>query len=294
MEIGEDLMKKRSKFAETLSEYTIMTLATLIMAAGIYLFRFPNNFSFGGVTGIAVLLAAVFPVSASALTTVMNIALLVLGLFILGRGFGVRTIYVTVLLSGMLSLAERLFPMDAPLTNEPMLELIFAIILPSIASAVFFNMNASSGGTDILAMIITKYTRLNISTTLMLVDVIVALSAFVVFDVETGLYSLCGLLAKSLVIDSVIENINLCKVFTIICDRPEPITDYIMHRLNRGVTTYRATGGYKKEEKTVIITIMRRSQAIALRNYIRINEPGAFIAITNSSEIIGNGFHQPL
>lgn len=287
-------MKKRSKFASTLEEYTILTLATLVMAVGIYLFRFPNNFSFGGVTGIAVLLAAVFPVSASALTTVMNVVLLILGLVVLGRGFGIRTIYVTLILSGLLSLGEYVMPMSSPLTDEPMLELIFAIVLPSIASAVFFNMNASSGGTDILAMIVTKYTKFNISTALMMVDVMVAISSFFIFDVRTGLYSICGLLAKSLVIDSVIENINLCKVFTIICDNPEPISDFILHNLNRGVTTYKAQGGYKKEDKTVIITIMRRSQAIELRNFIRVNEPSAFIAITNSSEIIGNGFHRPM
>lgn len=287
-------MKTRSKIAVTLGEYGILTLSTLIMAAGIYLFRFPNNFSFGGVTGIAVVLAAIFPISASGVTFVMNIGLLVLGLIVLGRGFGIKTIYVTVLLSGTLGAAERLFPMSAPLTDEPLLELVFAIVVPAIASAVFFNMDASSGGTDIIAMILTKYTKLNITTTLMLADVVVAISAFFIFDTETGLYSVCGLLAKSLVIDSVIENINLCKVFTIICDDPEPISDFILNRLHRGVTTYKAMGGYKKEEKTVIITIMRRSQAIELRNFIRVNEPGAFIAITNSSEIIGNGFHRPM
>lgn len=287
-------MKTRSKITAVLGEYTVLTLATVIMAAGIYLFRFPNHFSFGGVTGLAVILSALFPVSASAVTTVMNIGLLILGLVVLGRGFGIKTIYVTALLSGLLSLAERLVPMAEPFTDEPLLELIFAIVVPAIASAVFFNMNASSGGTDIIAMILTKYTKMNITTTLMLADVAVAVSAFFIFDIETGLYSVCGLLAKSLVIDSVIENINLCKVFTIICDDPEPITDFIMHRLSRGVTTYKAMGGYKKEEKTVIITIMRRSQAIELRNFIRVNEPGAFIAITNSSEIIGNGFHRPL
>jgi len=287
-------MKTRSRFTEILGEYTILTLATLIMAAGIYLFRFPNHFSFGGVTGFAVVLSALFPISASGVTTVMNVFLLILGLVVLGRGFGIKTIYVTVLLSGLLSLAERLFPMTEPFTDEPLLELIFAIVVPAIASAVFFNMDASSGGTDIIAMILTKYTRLNITTTLMLADVAVAISAFFIFDAETGLYSVCGLMAKSLVIDSVIENINLCKVFTIICDDPEPISEFILTRLKRGVTTYKAMGGYKKEEKTVIITIMRRTQAIELRNFIRVNEPSAFIAITNSSEIIGNGFHRPL
>ncbi len=264
------------------------------MAAGIYIFRFPNNFSFGGVTGIAVILAAFLPVSASTVTFILNIALLLLGLTVLGKSFGIKTVYVTLLLSASLSGAEYLFPMAAPLTEEPLLELIFAIVVPAISSALFFNMNASSGGTDIIAMILTKYTTMNIGTTLMLADMAVALSSFFIFGAETGLFSLCGLLAKSLVIDGVIENINLCKVFTIICDDPEPICDYIMNTLHRGATTYKAMGTYRHEEKTVIVTIMRRNQAIELRNFIKRREPSAFIAITNSSEIIGKGFHAPI
>lgn len=287
-------MKIQSKIITTLIEYMVLTAATIVMAVGIYFFRFPNHFSFGGVTGIATVLASFLPISAGNITFLMNILLLVLGLVVLGRGFGIKTIYVTLLLSSLLSLAERIFPMEKPFTDEPLLELIFAIVVPAIASAVFFNMNASSGGTDIIAKILTKYTNLNITTTLMLADMAVAISAFYFFDAETGLYSICGLLAKSLVIDSVIENINLCKVFTIICDHPDPICDYILNQLHRGVTTYKAMGGYRHEEKTVIITIMRRSQAIELRNFIRINEPAAFIAISNSSEIIGNGFHGPV
>ena len=284
----------QNKIIPILKEYGILTAATLLMAFGIYLFRFPNNFSFGGVTGIAVILAPFLPVSASTLTLILNVALLVLGLAVLGGGFGIKTIYVTLLLSGALSLAEIIYPMDKPLTTQPLLELIFAVVVPSIASAIFFNHNASSGGTDIVAMILTKYTRINISTTLMLADMAVAISSFFIFGAETGLFSVCGLLAKSLVIDGVIENINLCKVFTIICDDPDPICEYIIQTLHRGATTYHAMGYYKKEDKTVIVTIMRRTQAVRLRNFIRTHEPHAFIAITNSSEIIGNGFHAPI
>ena len=110
------------------------------------------------------------------------------------------------------------------------------------------------------------------------------------FDTQTGLFSLCGLLAKSLVVDGVIENINLCKYFTIICDNPDPICDFILNDLNRSATIYHAQGAYQHNDKTVIITITKRSQAVELRNFIRRTQPGAFIAITNSSEIIGKGF----
>ena len=180
--------------------------------------------------------------------------------------------------------------MAQALTNEPVLELIFAIVLPSFSSAILFNIGASSGGTDIIAMILKKFTTLNIGAALFLVDLGIVVASCFVFDAQTGLFSLCGLLAKSLVVDNVIESINLCKYFTIICNDPEPICDFITQKLKRSATVYQAEGAYEHNKRSVIITIMKRSQAVELRNFIRENQPTAFIAITNSSEIIGKGF----
>lgn len=273
-----------------LEEYAVLTVATLILVLGVYVFKFPNNFSFGGVTGLAVVLSRVLPVSPGNLTFIINMALLVFGFIFLGRGFGVRTVYVSLLMSAGLSLAEFWFPMEHPLTEEPVLELIFAVVLPALSSAIMFNIGASSGGTDIVAMILKKYTKLNIGAALFVVDLGIVIAACLVFDAQTGLFSLCGLLAKSLVVDNVIESINLCKYFTIICNDPQPICDFITQELNRSATVYQAEGAYEHNRKSVIITIMKRSQAVELRNYIHMNQPTAFIAITNSSEIIGKGF----
>ncbi|MCM1026003.1 MAG: YitT family protein [Roseburia sp.] len=273
-----------------IGEYALLTLATLILVVGVYLFKFPNNFSFGGVTGIAVVLSAVLPVSSGSINFIINMVLLILGFLFLGKEAGIKTVYVSVLTSVALSAAEILFPMEHPLTSEPVLELIYAIVLPAFSSALLFNMGASGGGTDIIAMILKKHTTLNIGTALFLVDLGIVIASCCVFNAQTGLFSLCGLLAKSLVVDGVIENINLCKYFTIICDNPDPICDFITHQLGRSATVHPAVGAYLHNEKTVIITITRRSQAVELRNFIRKTQPGAFIAITNSSEIIGKGF----
>lgn len=279
----------RKKIASVLKQYGILTFATLILVVGVYVFKFPNNFSFGGVTGIAVILSAVFSLSPSAYTFLINMALLVLGFLFLGKGFGIKTVYVSVLTSVGLSVMEWLFPMSRPLTEEPVLELIFAIVLPAFSSAILFDLEASGGGTDIVAMILKKYTSVNIGTAL-LVDVAIVVAACFVFDAQTGLFSLCGLMAKSLVIDGVIENINLSKYFTIICDNPEPICDFITHELKRSATVYKAQGAYSHKNKTIILTVMKRSQAIRLRNFVKRTEPLSFIMITNSSEIIGKGF----
>ena len=279
-----------NKTLRTLAEYGLITFSIWIMVVGIYFFKFPNNFAFGGVTGFATVISALTHWSASEFTTIVNTVLLVAGFLFLGRSFGIKTVYATLMMSVFLYFLERLYPITRPLTREPLLELIFAILLPSVGSALLFNTGASSGGTDIIAMILKRYTSLNIGTVLLLVDVTGVIMAYFVFGPETGLFSSLGLLAKSLVIGDVIENINLCKCFSIICDDPGPICDYIIHGLNRSATVYEAQGAFSHHKKTVILTTMKRSQALKLKNYIRSVEPTAFILISNSSEIIGKGF----
>ncbi|WP_312445642.1 YitT family protein [Lacrimispora sp.] len=279
-----------NKTLRTLAEYGLITFSIWIMVVGIYFFKFPNNFAFGGVTGFATVISALTHWSASEFTTIVNSVLLVAGFLFLGRNFGIKTVYATLMMSVFLYFLERLYPITRPLTKEPLLELIFAILLPSVGSALLFNTGASSGGTDIIAMILKRYTSLNIGTVLLLVDLAGVILAYFVFGPETGLFSSLGLMAKSLVIGDVIENINLCKCFSIICDDPAPICDYIIHGLNRSATVYEAQGAFSHHKKTVILTTMKRSQALKLKNYIRTVEPTAFILISNSSEIIGKGF----
>ena len=280
-----------NKWQRSVLDYTVLTLATLFMVVGIYVFKFPNNFSFGGVTGLAVVLGQVLSLSASSYTFIINMVLLVLGFLFLGRNFGVKTVYVSILTSVALSFMEWAFPMEGPLTDQPLLELIFAVVMPALSSAIMFNIGASSGGTDIIAMIMKKYTSVNIGTALFLVDVLITVSACFVFDIQTGLFSFCGLMAKSLVIDNVIESINLCKYVTIVTEHPEPICYFIHHNLNRSATIFRAEGSYTHAEKEIILTVMNRYQAVQLRNFIRRTEPEAFMMICNSSEIVGKGFH---
>ena len=279
-----------AKVKKILFEYTMITLATLLLVVGVYLFKFPNNFTFGGVTGIAVLLGAYIPLSVSTITSIINIALLFIGFIFLGFSFGMKTVWATIVNTIGLYLMETFFPMDQPLTDQPVLELIFAIVLPAVSAAILFNMEASGGGTDIVAMILKKYIRIDIGKALFLVDALVVVVCFFIYGVETGLFSLTGLLAKTLVIDSVIENINLSKCFTIICSKPEPIIKYIQEELHRGATIEHGSGAYLHQDKTIILVVTKRRQAVALRNFVRQTDPGAFLMITNSSEIIGKGF----
>ena len=274
-----------------LKNFSLLTISTLIMAVGIYFFKFANNFTFGGITGIAVLVAKFLPISASDFSFVVNILLLIIGWIVLGKSFAEKTAYSTILLSISLSLLERIYPMSHPLTNEPLLELIFAILLPALGSAILFNIGASSGGTDVIAMILKKYTSVDIGKGLMISDLIFTLAGFLVFNVKTGLYSLFGLIMRSALIDNFIESFNRSKYFHVVTSNATCICDFIQNDLQRGATIVNATGAFTGDDKYIILTVLSPSQAVKLRNFIKEHDPKAFLLVSNTSEIIEKGFH---
>ena len=272
-------------------EFILLTFGTFLVALGVYFFKFPNHFSTGGVTGIAVILSSLFPaVSSSTFSSVINFFFLILGFLVLNKGFGLRTVYCSLLFSGLLSAFDWIVPLSAPLTDEKLLELFFAIILPALGSAILFNLDGSTGGTDILAMILRKYTSLDIGNALLYVDVLIAASTFLVFDVETGLFSLLGLALKSVLVDNVIESLNRKKSFILVTSHPGEVCRYITDTLHRSATFWEAEGAYSHAKKWVVLTALSRSQAVSLRRYLKSIDNQAFMLITNSSEIFGKGF----
>ena len=272
-------------------ELALMVLGTALVAAGTYFFKFPNHFSTGGVTGLAVLINAALPaLPASNVAAVLNLLSLVLGFAVLGRGFGVRTIFCTVLFSAMLAGLEAVVPLSAPLTDQPLLELLFGVLLPALGSAVLFNIEASTGGTDIVAMALKKVTPMDIGMALLLSDVLIAGGTLFLYDIRTGLFSLLGLMLKSVLVDSAIESLNRRKSFIVVTTCPEELCQFITGRLRRSATCWPATGAYSGEECTVVLTVISRGQAVVLRKYLRGLDPHAFMVVSNSSEIFGKGF----
>ena len=275
----------------TLKEWVYITAGILIMTAGIYFFKFPNHFSTGGVTGIAIVLGHWIPaITPGTLVTIINVLLLIVGFAALGKSFGIRTVYASLLMSGTLQLLEVICPMKAPMTSQPLVELLFAVCLPAVGSAILFNLDASSGGTDILAMILKKHTSLNIGAALLCSDIIITVSACFAFGMETGLFSILGLIIKSMFMDMVMDNLMTKKCFQIITSDPEPIEQFITETLHRGATQLHGEGVYTHEGKTVLMTVVSRHEAVLLRNFIRRQDPAAFLIITSSTEIIGKGF----
>ena len=276
-----------------LERYLLLTAGILITSIGTYFFKFPNNFSTGGVSGLSLILGRVIPsevFTPSIFMLIINTLLLGVGFIFFGKDFAFSTVYCSMLLSFVTAGMERLWPLAAPLTTQPFLELCFAVLLPAFGSAILFHLGASSGGTDIIAMILRKYTSMNIGTALMVADSLITLAALVCFGVETGLYSILGLLMKSTLVDYVGDSFRMKKCFQIITDYPDPIKDFFVTNLHRGATLEDVHGAYSNAPKTMIVTVLDRSQAMILRKYVHQIDPHAFMIITASTEIVGKGF----
>ena len=287
--------------------FLYVNIGVLLTAIGIHFFKTPNGFATGGVSGLSVVLVNLLPFDISQGTYMLfiNILLLIIGFIFLGKGCGILTCYCSLMISLENLLFEQIFPttntgifpFDGKMTAEPLLELVYAVLLTGIGSAILFKYKASSGGTDIIALIFKKRTDMNVGTALLFTDLFIALATFIGYkngvfflDTQTGLFSLLGLFAKIFIIDDIIDSINLCKSFTIITTKPDEINSFIMDKLAHGATVYHAEGAYTHEGKTVIMTVCRRSEAIRLRRAVNKIDPGAFMIITKTSEIMGRGF----
>ena len=289
MTLREKVMKYVKQYVK---QYVLITLSISIMSVGVYFFKFPNNFVFGGVTGTAALVAKLTPMSASSLSSAANLVLLVVGLIFLGKEFAMTTGYATFVMSVELMVFEKLCPLSGPLSDQPMLDLLFAIALPAIASALLFNVGASSGGTDIIALIVEKYTHIHsIAVALFITDLFMVIAACFVFDLYTALYSFVGLTVKSLVIDAVLEKIKMCKAILIVCDEKKPICDFVMRKLMRGATYTPCFGAYTDKPHYIIYTTLTRHEADQLQEFIHKEHLNAFMSMLSTTEVFGKGFN---
>jgi len=277
----------------SIKDLLLMSAGSAMVAVGVYFFKFPNHFSMGGVSGMSILLGEIIPSSfltPGTINTIINVFFLILGFFLLDSGFGFRTVYCSLFYSGLVQVLELVWPLSAPMTDQLLLELFFAVLLPALGSALLFNINASTGGTDIAAMILKKYSGLDVGRALLCTDILIAASALIVFDITAGLCALLGLALKSVLVDTVIESLNRRKAFFIVTSYPDLACDFITKEMGRGATLWNAQGAYTHQEHQVVLTVLSRSQGVQLRRYLKEHDPHAFIIIANSSEIFGKGF----
>lgn len=268
-----------------------MSFAAILMACGTHFFKYPNSFVIGGVEGMSIITSMFVPFNRPQLTLFFNVALLVIGLFIFGKRFTLRTGYVAILNSLTALALERAFPLNGPLTDNKMLELIFTLLMSSVGSAILFNLAASSGGTDIIAMIMKKYTSLEVGKSLLVVDSVFTIASIKIFGIEIGLFSVLGLLMKGIFVDMIIGTMNTAKLFIIITSKTEEVGRFIKEDLNRSATIVDARGLFRGSNTSVFFCVTSNFEAAKFRSFIKNIDPYSFITILNTSSIIGKGWY---
>ncbi len=269
----------------------IVSLGVIILAIGIHFFLVPANLAAGGLMGFAIVINGLFPfLPISAIMLVGNLVLFALGFLLIGLEFGGLTIYASLFLSGVLYVMEGIVPVTGPLVSDLWINLVYGIGLAGGGMGVVFFQNASTGGTDILAKIINKYTHLDIGKALFVVDFFITVAAGFAFGFEIGLYATFGIVINALVIDSVIAGFNKQFCVLVYTNKIDEINDYINNVIQRGTTLYYAQGGYKKEDKQIISAVVSRRQYIKIRNYAKKVDDEVFITSNTVMEVHGEGF----
>lgn len=288
--LGERLSKRRMAYSFP-AFFALLNVGLILTAIALVLFKTPNHLAFGGTTGFAILLATAFPaLSVSAYMWVLNAALVLLGLVFLDRRAVLWSAFASFALSGYTSLFEWLFPVTQSITGDLWLDVCFAVLLPAVGSAIVFDIGASTGGTDILAMILRKRTDIEIGKALFAVDVGVVMAAIGLYGARVGLYCVLGLIGKTFVVDGFIESVRQRKVCQVICSRPRDVEKFIVRDLKRTATVQFGWGAYSGHRVTILTSVLSRREAMRLRLFVRATDPSAFITITSSSEIVGRGF----
>ncbi|MDZ5713409.1 YitT family protein [Jeotgalibacillus haloalkalitolerans] len=271
--------------------FLLMNLGAFFVAVNVHFFLSPNNLATGGVSGMSIVLNSLFPgISIGLFMIFVNIVLFILGVIFLGFQFGAKTIYTSFALSGYVWLLELVAPVTAPLSDDILIQLIIGQCIAAIGMGIVFHQRASTGGTDIIAMILNKYIKVEIGRAVLFSDLAVALSSSLLFGAQAGMYAFFGVILNGLMIDYTLQQFNANKEVVIISQKSALIRAFIVGELGRGATIHTAKGAFNYEQKEVITTILGRKDLSRLKNYIGKQDEKAFITVHNMNEILGQNF----
>ena len=274
---------------DNIKNFFYITVGALLAAIGLDIFLVPSKIAAGGVSGIATILHYTIHVPVGMSMLVLNILLFILAFLLLGPSFGIKSIYGTIVLSLFVDIFARLFPITY--THDLMLSVIFGDILTGTGLAMIFLQDASTGGTDIIAMLLNKYIGLDIGQGLLLTDFTVTLFAGIFFGWEKGMYSLLAVLVNTNTIDYVVEGIKVSFKVIIISEKWQKIMEYVKSNLQRGVTIIDAEGGYEREKRKMLwIILRRRRELVRLKEFVREIDHNAFLTVTTVKDVFGKGF----
>lgn len=272
-------MKKQINCKEVVWELFTLTAAVAIIAAAVYFFLVPSHASVSSISGLGIILTNFIPLPLSVITMVLNVVLLIIGFITCGREFGTKTVYTSILLPVFIGIFERIFPNIGSLTKTQELDVLCYVLVVSVGLSILFNMNASSGGLDIVAKIMNKYLHIELGKAMSLAGMCVALSAALVYDKKTVVLRVLGTYFNGMVVDHFIFGQNLKRRVCIITKYEEELRNFILHELHSGATIYDAIGAYNLDKRHEIITIVDKNEYQKLMNYINNLDPKAFITV---------------
>ena len=276
-----------------LQEYAAITLGTLIGAAAVYFFLIPSHVTVGSTSGLVVVLANFLPFRISVMNFALNAVLLILGFLTIGRDFGGKTIYTSILIPFFIGVFEELFPNQQSLTGDSFLDMLGYIFVVSIGLAILFNLNASSGGLDIIAKILNKYLHIELGKAMTIAGMCTALTSAFVYDTKIVFLSILGTYLNGVVLDHFIHGLNTRKRVCIISEKQEELLRFLTEEMHSGATLYEATGAYKRQKRTEIITIVNRNEYSKLLNWLHREDPNAFVTVYTVGEIIRSNRANP-
>ncbi|MDT1939092.1 YitT family protein [Carnobacterium divergens] len=282
-------MKKKiveSPYTMKFVDVLLVIVGAFFIALSMNVFLIPNQIVSGGVSGLSIALNSVFGWSPSAILYVVNVPLLVLCFFTLGYQSGIKTILGSLLLPTFVGLLHGI----EPWTEVPLLAAIFGGVMIGIGLGLVFRGNASTGGTAILSQIMNKYLKIPMGACVGIIDGMVVLSALLVFDLNTVMYSLISLFIISRVIDLVQVGVNRSKNIFIISEKSEMIRLAILNEVDRGVTNVAIKGGYGNTDKEMLMCVIPEREFNHLKETVLVIDPHAFVVVTSASEVMGRGF----
>ncbi len=269
-----------------INEWLLITLGDIIVACAVFFFLMPSHLAVSSVSGLAIVLSEATGVNVSVLTMGMNIFCLILAFAFLGKEFGGKTVYCSVLLPLAIWFFEKIFPNFQSIMGEQFLDLVCYLFVVSLGLAILFVRNASSGGLDIIAKLLNKYFRIELGTALSVAGVIIALSTVFVYDLRTVALSLIGTYLNGIVLDHFLFGFSVKKKISIISSKWEEIRDYILTELHSGATMYEVIGAYDYHKRKELVVIANKEEYRKLMVFIEKTDPKAFMTISNISEIM--------
>ena len=268
-----------------IKEFLVITLGTGIVAAAVFFFMLPSHVAVGSASALALVLSNLIPLPVSVITFILNAALLVIGFLLIGPEFGIKTVYTSLLMPAYLGIFELILPHFQSITGEPMLDVICYILVVSVGLSMLFSTNASSGGLDIVAKLMNKFLRMELGRAMGLSGMLVALSSAFVYDSKTVVLSLLGTYFCGIIVDNFIFGLNLKRRVCIISKKHDEVVHFILHTLHSGATIYDAIGAYDGTVRREIVTIVDKHEYRLLMDYIRRNDPKAFLTVYSVNEI---------